>query len=189
MTARSGSMAGSNRAFPNEEATADLDVVLNSLASLSPQNYPQQEPVAELETYADSIVRKLSSNLVSIAGRRRCAPADCLRQCRQPASRTSCSRDREIAIRSVLGATHGGLVRQLLIESMVLASPELWARWDCQSSEAECRGVRYSSGYASAGVDDTPQSACIFVDLGGFCGVLSFLWPGSRTPHRQVRWE
>lgn len=110
-----------------QEATADLDVVLKSLASLSPQNYPQapqsdpKEPVAELETYADSIVGSFRPTLFLLLGG---VGVLLLIACGNVASlllARAAVREREIAIRSVLGATHGRLVRQLLIESMVLA--------------------------------------------------------------------
>ena len=64
------------------------------------------------------------------------------------------ARQRELAIRSALGATRGALVRQLVVESLVLAR---WAAppgcslrtgastFCCSSSRARCRILTYSS--------------------------------------------
>ncbi|MGB6473338.1 MAG: ABC transporter permease [Candidatus Sulfotelmatobacter sp.] len=103
-----------------QEATADLDVVLKSLASSSPQDYPK-EPAADLETYADSVVGSFRSTLFLLLGG---VGVLLLIACGNVASlllARATVREREIAIRSVLGASHSRLVRQLLIESMVLA--------------------------------------------------------------------
>jgi predicted permease len=104
----------------NQEATADLDLVLKHLASSSPQDYPK-EPAAELETYADSVVGSFRLTLflllsgVSVLLLIACGNVASLLLARATV------REREIAIRSVLGASHGRLVRQLLVESAVLA--------------------------------------------------------------------
>jgi putative ABC transport system permease protein len=103
-----------------QEATADLDVVLKRLAASSPQNYPK-ETVAELETYADSVVGSFRLTLFLLLGG---VIVLLLIACGNVASlllARATVREREIAIRSVLGASRGRLVRQLLVESMVLA--------------------------------------------------------------------
>jgi putative ABC transport system permease protein len=102
------------------KATADLDVILSRLASSSPGDYPKQ-PVAELETYADSIVGGFRPTLFLLLGG---VGVLLLIACGNVASlllARATVREREIAIRSVLGASHSRLVRQLLVESAVLA--------------------------------------------------------------------
>ena len=103
-----------------QEATADLDIILKRLASLSPQDYPRQ-PSAELETYADSIVSSFRPTLFLLLGG---VGVLLLIACGNVANlllARAAAREREIAIRSVLGASHGRLVRQLLVESAVLS--------------------------------------------------------------------
>src|ERR1700722_11800103 len=80
-----------------------------------------REATAELETYADSIVWSFRPTLFLLLGG---VGVLLLIACGNVASlllARATVRDREIAIRSVLGASHSRLVRQLLIESMVLA--------------------------------------------------------------------
>ncbi len=103
-----------------QEATANLDLVLKHLASSSPQDYPK-EPAAELETYADSVVGSFRLTLFLLLGG---VSVLLLIACGNVASlllTRATVREREIAIRSVLGASHGRLVRQLQVESVVLA--------------------------------------------------------------------
>lgn len=102
------------------EATADLDIILKRLASLSPQDYPRQ-PAAELETYADSIVSSFRPTLFLLLGG---VGVLLLIACGNVANLLlvrATVREQEIAIRSVLGASHSRLVRQLLAESAVLS--------------------------------------------------------------------
>ena len=102
------------------QATADLDLILKRLASSHPQDYPPQ-PSAGLETYADSIVSSFRPTLLLLLGG---VGILLLIACGNVANlllARATVRDREIAIRSVLGASHGRLVRQLLVESAVLS--------------------------------------------------------------------
>jgi putative ABC transport system permease protein len=102
------------------EAAADLDVILSRLAFSSPGAYPKQ-PSAELESYADSIVGGFRPTLFLLLGG---VGVLLLIACGNVASlllARATVRERELAIRSVLGASHNRLVRQLLVESAVLA--------------------------------------------------------------------
>ena len=102
------------------EATADLDIILKRLATSSPQDYPRQ-PSAELETYADSIVSSFRPTLFLLLGG---VGVLLLIACGNVANlllARATVREREIAIRSVLGASHNRLIRQLLVESAVLS--------------------------------------------------------------------
>jgi putative ABC transport system permease protein len=103
-----------------QEAAAELDVILSRLASSSPGAYPKQ-PSAELESYADSIVGGFRPTLFLLLGG---VGVLLLIACGNVASlllARATVRERELAIRSVLGASHNRLVRQLLVESAVLA--------------------------------------------------------------------
>ena len=102
------------------QASADLDLILKRLASSHPQDYPQQ-PAAGLETYADSIVSSFRPTLILLLGG---VGILLLIACGNVANlllTRAAVREREIAIRSVLGAGYGRLVRQLLVESAVLS--------------------------------------------------------------------
>jgi putative ABC transport system permease protein len=102
------------------QASADLDLILERLASASPQNYPEQA-AAEIETYADSIVSSFRPTLfLLLAGVSVLLLIACGNVANLLLARAT-ARDREIAIRSVLGASHSRLLRQLLVESAVLS--------------------------------------------------------------------
>src|SRR3984957_5306115 len=80
-----------------------------------------REATAELETYADSIVWSFRPTLFLLLGG---VGVLLLIACGNVASlllARATVRDREIAIRSVLGASHSRLIRQLLVESAVLS--------------------------------------------------------------------
>jgi hypothetical protein len=86
------------------QATADLDLILKRLASSHPQDYPQQ-PAAGLETYADSIVSSFRPTLPLLLGG---VGILLLIACGNVANlllARAAVREREIAIRSVIG-TH-----------------------------------------------------------------------------------
>jgi predicted permease len=101
------------------EAAADLSVILRRLASARPQDYPKQ-PFARVETYADFIAGSFRRALFLLLGG---VLMLLLIACGNVAGlllARATVREREIAIRAALGASHGRLVRQLLVESSVL---------------------------------------------------------------------
>ena len=102
------------------EATADLDVIGHRVAQTYQRNYPQQFRVTAVG-WVDNIVGQFSKTLYTLAG---AVGLLLLIACSNVANMLlarAAAREKEMAIRSSLGASRGRLVRQLLIESGVLA--------------------------------------------------------------------
>jgi putative ABC transport system permease protein len=102
------------------EAAADLDVIAHRAALVYPRNYPKQFSV-NVVSWVDSIVGQFGKTLYTLAG---AVGLLLLIACSNVANMLlarAAAREKEMAIRSSLGASRGRLIRQLLIESGLLA--------------------------------------------------------------------
>jgi predicted permease len=104
-----------------EQAAADLDVIGHRLAQTYPQNYPAQFKVHAV-AWVDNIVGPFAETLYTIAG---AVALLLLIACSNVANMLlarAAAREKEMAVRSSLGASRTRLLQQLLIESGLLAS-------------------------------------------------------------------
>jgi predicted permease len=102
------------------EATADLDVIARRLAKVYPENYPKQFTV-HVVSWADSIVGQFKTTLFTLAA---AVGLLLLIACSNVANMLlarSAAREREMAIRLSVGASRWRVIRQLLVESLLLA--------------------------------------------------------------------
>jgi putative ABC transport system permease protein len=102
------------------EATADLDVIARRLAKVYPDIYPKQFTV-HVVSWADSIVGQFKTTLFTLAA---AVGLLLLIACSNVANMLlarSAAREREMAIRLSVGASRWRVIRQLLIESLLLA--------------------------------------------------------------------
>src|SRR5688572_26266349 len=103
-----------------EQATADIEVIARRLAQVYPKNYPKQFAV-RIVSWADSIVGQFKTTLYTLAA---AVALLLLIGCSNVANMLlarGAVREREIAIRLSLGASRGRVIRQLLVESVMLA--------------------------------------------------------------------
>src|SRR5437588_709147 len=101
-------------------AVADLDVVAHGLAKTYPKRYPPKFTV-QVATLASNVVGDFKGMLYALIG---AVTMLLLIACSNVANlllARASSREKEIAVRASIGATRGQLVRQLLVESFVLA--------------------------------------------------------------------
>ncbi len=102
------------------QAQADISVIAQRLAKQYPENYPKQFSV-EIETWIDSLVGHFRKTLYTLAA---AVGLLLLIACSNVANMLlarATSREKEMAIRSSMGATRWRLIRQLLVESFLLA--------------------------------------------------------------------
>jgi predicted permease len=104
-----------------QQAAADADVIAHRLAKLYPNNYPKQFTVNVI-SWVDSIVGQFKTTLYTLAA---AVGLLLLIACSNVANMLlarATAREKEMALRVSLGATRWRLVRQLLIESLLLAT-------------------------------------------------------------------
>ena len=103
-----------------EQAEAEANVVAQRVAKLHPDDYPKTFR-AEVATWADGIVGPFKNTLYTLAA---AVALLLLIACGNVANMLlsrATAREREMAVRASLGATRARLVRQLLVESLLLA--------------------------------------------------------------------
>ena len=103
------------------QAEAEVTVVAQRVAKLYPDNYPKVFTVKVLR-WADSIVGQFKNTLYTLAA---AVALLLLISCSNVANMLlarAAAREKEMAVRSSLGASRGRLVRQLLVESLLLAA-------------------------------------------------------------------
>ena len=104
-----------------QQAAADMDVIAHRLAATYPDNYPKQFTVNAV-SWVDSIVGQFKTTLYTLAA---AVGLLLLIACSNVANMLlarATAREKEMAVRVSLGATRWRLVRQLLIESLLLAA-------------------------------------------------------------------
>jgi putative ABC transport system permease protein len=109
------------RGVTTQQAVADLDVIVRRLAKAYPQFYPKQFTV-RVTGWAESIVGQFQTTLYTLAA---AVGLLLLIACSNVANMLlarGAAREREMAIRLSLGASRSRVVRQLLVESLLLAS-------------------------------------------------------------------
>lgn len=102
------------------QAQADVNVIAHRLAQIYPKNYPKQFSV-QIDTWADRLVGQFSQTLYTLAA---AVGLLLLIACSNVANMLlahGSAREKEMAIRAAVGASQRRLVRQMLIESFILA--------------------------------------------------------------------
>jgi len=103
-----------------QQAEADLDVIAHRLARVYPKEYPKKFNV-EVQTLADSVVGRFKTVLYTLlAAVGLLLLIACANVANMLLARAS-AREKEMAIRASLGASRWRLIRQLLLESVLLA--------------------------------------------------------------------
>jgi putative ABC transport system permease protein len=102
------------------QAQADINVIAHRLAQIYPKDYPKQFSI-RIDTWVDRLVGQFSKTLYTLAA---AVGLLLLIACSNVANMLlarGTAREKEMAIRASVGASQWRLVRQLLVESVILA--------------------------------------------------------------------
>jgi len=102
------------------QAQADLELIANNLAKIYPKAYPSQFSVL-VKPLGDSVISQFRNTLYTVLG---AVGLLLLIACSNVANlmlARATTREKEIALRSALGARRARIIRMLMIESLVLA--------------------------------------------------------------------
>jgi predicted permease len=103
-----------------QQAEADLTVIAHRLERVYPKDYPKKYTI-QVETLADSVVGRFKTVLYTLLG---AVGLLLLIACSNVANMLlarASAREKEMAVRASLGASRWRLIRQLLLESLLLA--------------------------------------------------------------------